>query len=321
MSQAKTSIFKQLSTQFPEQSFVENFLLAKRTYFKIGGAAEVFLKIADEEKVAEIYGWCVTQKIPVTLFGGASNVLIEDAGIQGLVIHLTNDYCDLIPNSSTKIKVGAGCKTALMVGKSIQLGLTGLEFFLGVPGTVGGAIYNNAHYLEELIGKYIYRVKVAQADGTIRWINHSECEFEYEKSRFQTSKELILSAEFELPLGNAQNSRDLIAQATRYRANTQPLGEPSSGCIFQNVLNSEQLQQQFPQFKDRTFVGGGFLIDQAGLKGTRIGGISVSHKHAAFFVNDGTGTSKQVKELIELVKNTVAEKFNINLKEEVFILK
>jgi len=320
-SSSSATFTPEIQLAFPTLSFQENYPLAQKTYFKIGGPAQVYVEIADESLVGEVFAWCTQKNIPVTIFGGASNVLVADEGIQGLVIHLTNNYCELVSNSKTKIQVGAGMKTALLVGKTVQLGLTGLEYFLGVPGTVGGAIYNNAHYLEHLIGTYVTRVKIAQNDGTIIWLSHDQCDFGYDTSRFHTTDEIILAVEFELAPGDTQTSKDLIAEATRYRAQTQPLGAPSSGCIFQNTPNTPRLRELFPQFQERAFVGGGFLIDQAGLKGTTIGGVSVSHKHAAFIVNDGTGTAAQVKELISLIKQEVKKKFGVELKEEVFLLK
>jgi UDP-N-acetylmuramate dehydrogenase len=193
-------------------------------------------------------------------------------------------------------------------------------YFLGVPGTVGGAIFNNAHYLEDLIGDHVSKVKIATQQGKIYWVDHDDCDFEYDHSRFQKSQEIILEAEFCLKPGSKIKSMELISKATRYRAQTQPLGLPSSGCIFQNVPNTASLKSQFPAFTQKKFVGAGFLIDQAGLKGTKVGGISISHKHAAFFVNDGAGTSQDVEKLLTLVKKTVKAKFGVSLKEEVFFL-
>ena len=220
-----------------------------------------------------------------------------------------------------KFLVGAGAKTSLFVKATVDHGYTGLEYFLGVPGSLGGAIYNNAHYLEDLIGRHVSRVEVLTESGDFMWLDHQECEFEYDSSRFQRTKEIIYQVEFVLEKGTKEESLELIKKATEYRAKTQPLGLPSSGCIFQNVPNNPELREQFPQFKDRLHVPGGFLIDQAGLKGMKEGDIEVSEKHAAFFVNNGHGTANQVKKLINRVKSIVKEKFSVELKEEVFWLK
>jgi len=207
-----------------------------------------------------------------------------------------------------------------VVAETIKYGLTGLEYFLGVPGTVGGAVLNNAHYLSDLISQHVKRVRIITADDKVEWLQASECEFGYDHSRFQKSGEIILGVEFLLRPGDAATSQQLITKATQYRATTQPLGLPSSGCIFQNTPNTPHLQELFPQFADITHVPGGFLIDQAGLKGERRGDLEVSHKHAAFIVNHGGGTAHELKALIAHVKDTVKNKFGVELHEEVFFL-
>jgi UDP-N-acetylmuramate dehydrogenase len=191
---------------------------------------------------------------------------------------------------------------------------------LGVPGNLGGAIYNNSHYLHHLIGEYISRVEVADEKGSVYWLNHDECDFKYDYSRFHQTNEVILSAEFELKLGSSEESQKLIKEATLKRATSQPLGIPSSGCIFQNAPMTPELAKRFPQFSQATHIGGGFLIDQAGLKGASEGDIEVSEKHAAFFVNKGKGTAKETVALMKKVRQKVKEQFGVELQTEVFFL-
>lgn len=312
-----------LTTAFPQESFELDKPLAPLTYFKIGGPAEAFLKITSEDQLNKIIQYTTANNIRITILGGASNVLVSDKGVSGLVLQITANEVsntDQTVGGKTIVTAQAGVKTALLVSQTVQLGFTGLEFFLGVPGTLGGAVYNNAHYLHELIDSYIHRVYAIARDGTSRWYSHEECEFAYEHSRFQHSKEVIWLVEFALEPGNKAASQELIKEATQYRANTQPLGIPSSGCIFQNVPNTPELRSQFPQFAKKSHVPGGFLIDQAGLKNTRQGNIVVSEKHAAWMINEGAGTAEDVKALIAQVKKTVAEKFGVELQEEVFFL-
>lgn len=307
-----------LTTELPEESFELDKPLAPLTYFKIGGPAEAFLKITSEEQLKRVLTVCTQHQIHYTIVGGASNVLVSDAGLQGLVLQITANAIAQVDKQI--VEAQAGIKTALLVSRTVQLGFTGLEYFLGVPGTLGGAVYNNAHYLSQLIDSDIHKVYAIAPDGTGTWYNHADCEFAYEHSRFQQSKEIIWSVQFKLEPGDAQTSKDLITKATQYRAKTQPLGIPSSGCIFQNVPNTPELQELFPQFAEATHVPGGFIIDQAGLKGMSEGDISVSEKHAAWMINQGQGTATQVKTLISRVKKAVADKFGIQLQEEVFFL-
>lgn len=312
------NVYQQLNERFPDLEWQQNVPLAEKTYFKIGGTAETLLQTDNREALQEIIPFCHEHNIPITIMGGASNVLVADDGIRGLVLQFTGKKVEKI--SENELEAEAGLQTALLVRKSIDHGMMGLEYFLGVPGVIGGAIYNNAHYLEHLIGQYITSVTTITNTGQIQTYSHDECDFAYDYSIFQKNDDLIISARFKLkPLDEAQSKKDLLT-ATQYRATTQPLGVPSSGCIFQNVPNTPALQTQFPQFKNRSHVGGGFLIDQAGLKGRNIGGVSVSTKHAAFFVNDGTGTEADVKALVDVVKKTVKEKFGVELHEEVFYL-
>lgn len=313
----------QLTQQFPNLELKLDFPIQNQTYFKLGGPAEIYLETSDQTQLATVLKFCHHQSIPVTFLGGASNTIVSDQGIAGLVISLTHNIFEVTNQEiagKMLITVGAGLKTALMVRKSVDAGFKGLEYFLGVPGTVGGAVYNNAHYLQSLIGDHIYQVTVISAQGKIRTLSHQDCDFRYDYSVFQTTSDLIYEVTFQLEPGNKAESLQLIKEATQYRAKTQPLGEPSSGCIFQNVPNSDHLRQLFPQFEDKPFVPGGFLIDQAGLKGAAKGDIEVSHKHAAFFVNKGHGTAQDVKQLIDHVTKTVQTKFEVALQPEVFFL-
>jgi UDP-N-acetylmuramate dehydrogenase len=316
-----TKIQQQLTSKFPAIEFQLDLPLAEKTYFKMGGPAEVFLATADRSQIQQLVAFCYQSSIPLTILGGASNVVVSDQGIEGLVLHLDHNQVSdtgTTIDQKTLIQAEAGIKTALLVKQVIDLGYFGLEYFLGVPGTLGGAVYNNAHYLEDLISQHIHRVEILDETGTFIWLTKDECVFGYDSSRFQQTKEIIMTVEFALAKGDKEKSQALIKEATVYRAQTQPLGEPSSGCIFQNVPITPELKQQFPQFADKKFVSGGYLIDQAGLKGAHQGEIEVSQKHAAFFINKGNGTSQDVRQLVARVKDTVKAKFGVELQEEVF---
>ena len=313
---------EKLRRAFPSLGFKSNFSMSKITYFKVGGPAEVFVEVDKERDLIELVKFCRRESLPLTILGGASNVIVADEGVRGLVLRYTNDSVEVLKKEGefTFVEASSGMKMSLLVSKVVELGLTGLEYFLGVPGLLGGAVYNNAHYLSDLIGEHIESVKVLDKDGQVLWLSHEECDFAYDNSRFQDSGEIILKVRFKLKSGNKEVSQNLIKKATQYRAKTQPLGMPSSGCIFQNVPNNSYLKELFSQFSDKDFVPGGFLIDQAGLKGEKEGDVEVSEKHAAFFVNNGDGTSHDLRKLISKVKRRVKEKFGVELEEEVFHL-
>jgi UDP-N-acetylmuramate dehydrogenase len=223
-------------------------------------------------------------------------------------------------SNNAALQVESGIRTSSLVSETVELGLTGLESFLGVPGRLGGAVFNNAHFKNEYIGDYIQQVEVLNQLGDIKWLSQDECEFAYDRSRFQTSGEVILRVKFTLKYGDKAVSKKKIKEATLYRIQTQPLGMPSSGCIFQNVPNNDELKKKFPQFENAEYISAGFLIDQAGLKGLKQGGVKVSSKHAAFIVNEGNAAAQDVLTLIEQIKSQVKQEFNVELQEEVFWL-
>lgn len=318
LTSLQTAASQELASLQPEF----NKIMASETYFKIGGPAEIFFTIKDNQALKQVLAFCRKHQANKTMIGGASNVIVSDEGISGVVLHLQNETIETRKMGAiTLLTAGAGTKMALLVKASLDAKLEGLEYFLGVPGTLGGSIYNNAHYLSHLIGDYVNRVRVIDQDGNDTWLTQAECDFGYDHSRFQKSHEIIFEVTFSLTDGDEVTSQAKVAEATRYRAQTQPLGEASSGCIFQNTPNTPALTKLFPQFADASHIPGGFLIDQAGLKGATEGPIQVSHKHAAFFVNTGGGTAAQVLSLIGRVKQTVKEKFGVLLQEEVFFLR
>lgn len=314
-------VFKQ---NFPSFNFTFNYPLSSKSYFKIGGNAEVFYSAQTRQEAADLLSFCNENNIEFHILGGASNVIIADEGLRGLVLSL--DFKELKVLSETKeellIQAEAGIKTAYLVAQAANKGGSGLEGFIGVPGTLGGAIYNNAHYLNNLIGNHIKEVEVFDVKkGEIVVFSHEKCEFAYEKSIFQNDKNLLIfSAIFALKKDSPEEIKKRIKDSMERRESRQPLNLPSCGCVFQNPKNTEELKKLFPKFSEAEFIPSGFLIEEAGLKGMREGDIQISEKHAAFFVNLGKGTASDVKKLIAKVKAVVLEKFNVILKEEVFYL-
>lgn len=312
------------SQEFPDLAFQYHYPLRLETYFKIGGEAEVFFVATKKAPLKQILSFAYQQTIPVTIFGAASNVLVTEKPLPGLVIKMTMNNWQIVTDTSSEsvLVAEAGMKTSSFVGKTAQLGLTGMEGFIGVPGTLGGAIYNNAHYLQFLFGDFIISVTAFNMKtGEEQVFSREKCQFAYEQSIFQTHPELvILSAQFSLQKGLPTEIQEKLREAQERRQKTQPLDLPSSGCFFRNPANTPQLTSLFPQFIGKEFVPAGFLIEQAGLKGVRSGDIQISEKHAAFLVNLGNGKEADVHHLVELIKHTVKQKYGVDLKEEVFYL-
>ena len=314
-------IFKQ---NFPSLNFLFNYPLSSKSYFKIGGNAEVFYSVKNRQEAVDLLSFCQKQNIKFYILGGASNVIIADEGLSGLVLSLDFKELEIISETDRElvIRADAGMKTAYLVAQTANRGGSGLEGFIGVPGTLGGAIYNNAHYLDNLIGNHIKEVETFDVKkGEIVVFSHENCEFAYEKSVFQKNKDLLIfSAVFVLKKDDPEKIKGIIKDSMERRESRQPLNMPSCGCVFQNPRNTDELKKLFPQFSEAEFIPSGFLIEQAGLKGIKEGDIQVSEKHAAFFVNLGHGKASDVKKLVAKVKAVVLEKFNVILKEEVFYL-
>lgn len=212
------------------------------------------------------------KSIAFFILGGGSNLLVSDRGFDGLVIAARNNGCKA---RDAKIIAEAGMKLSDLVKFSIKSGLSGLEWAVGIPGTVGGAVKVNAH----AFGSNFYDLT----------------------RNIRKEDEIILSAELELTKGDKQKSKTLLKEYIKKRNNAQPLEYPSAGCIFRNPAGR--------------FAGQ--MIDQCGLKGRKNGGAEVSEKHANFIINSGNASAKDVVGLIDLIKETVSKKFNVELEEEI----
>ena len=304
-----------------------NESLARHTYFKIGGPADIFFTAtsADELKLAVQAAGKVD--IPYTILGGGSNVLVRDKGIRGLVIKNRADKISLVGFTGRVKESKAGVKAAVvkaesgalvnqLVRFSLEESLGGLEEFLGIPGTVEGAIYNNSHHLGKLIGDMVYQVMVIGVNGEEKTYLQVEMNFDYDYSRVQKSDEVIIWASFQLKPGEKIELWAAAEQALKRRRETQPLEMSSSGCMFKNIGRAKALQFHTPN----EATAAGFLIDKAGLKGKKIGKAEISSKHANFIVNLGGAFAQDVIDLSNYVINEVRKKFGVTLEREVFII-
>ena len=183
--------------------------------------------------------------------------------------------------------------------------LPALEAWAGTPGTVGGAIYGNAHFGGRLIGELVESVRLADREGATRDLSREEMEFGYDRSRLQKTGEVLLSAVFRVSTGDPTALREIARQSLAYRKQTQPLETPSAGCIFQNP-DRAAVPADIP-------ASAGALVDRAGLKGEARGGARVSPAHANFIVNEGHATAADIRSLIDLCRARVSERFGVTL--------
>jgi len=285
--------------------FQNNISLSKHTSFKIGGPARYFCIAKSKEDLIKAVKKAKELNLPFFILGGGSNVLALDQGYEGLVIKILNSRF-IIHNSNIDADAGVNLnKLACIAAEKL---LAGLEWANGIPGTVGGAVYGNAQVFDTKISNIVKSVEVLDIKTLkIRKLLKSECLFSTKNSVFKQNKNLIiLSVVIKLKKGNKQEIKNRIKKHLDFRRRNQPLNFPSAGSIFVNKTGTAPSS---------------YLIEKAGLKGTRIGGVKVSEKHAGFIINTGKAKAKDVLDLIKIIKQKVKSKFGITLKEEIQIIK
>lgn len=286
--------------------------LADLTTFKVGGPAEYFIETRSSDEVLAALRAAHANGVPVTLLGGGSNVLVADTGVTGLVIRPRGG--EVRDVDSGHIRADAAITINGLVRWTLNHGRAGLESWAGTPGTVGGAIYGNAHFGGRLIGELVSQVRAAARNGTVIDVAAAEMAFEYDRSRLQKTGEVLLSAVFRAAPGDSAALRSVARASLAFRKRTQPLDTPSAGCIFQNP------QPGRDHLPDGMPFSAGALIDRVGLKGSAIGGARVSPTHGNFIVNNGRATADEIRRLIARCKSEVRERFGVTLEEEIVYL-
>lgn len=281
-------------------SFYREENLDKYTTFKIGGPAEFLLIPKDEESLIEAIKTAREKNIKVTLLGNGSNVLIDDLGVEGLVIVL-RDTLNKITLNGTTVIAGAGATlrdTAIFAGEN---SLGGLEFAHGIPGSVGGGVIMNAGAYDGELKDVVSKVKLIDNNLNVIELNNLEMKFAYRDSIAQRNNYIILSVEFDLLKKNKAEIFEKMDDLMQRRIDKQPLEMPSSGSTFRRPAG----------------YFAGKLIQDSGLQGLRVGGAMISTKHSGFVVNFDNAKSQDVKDLIDTVQKIVMEKFGVELKREV----
>ncbi len=288
-------------------------VLAPLTTFKVGGPADVLFEPVNADEILRALAVARTAGQPVTLLGGGSNVLVSDAGIRGLVIRprggLVNAVGDRLVRADAAMTING------LVRWTINRGYAGLEAWAGTPGTVGGAVFGNAHWKKTNIGDLIDSVRLVKPDGTLLQVPADRMEFAYDYSRLKRTGEVALWVAFRVTAGGDPAALRLVArESLAFRKTTQPLESPSAGCIF---MNPDPARDRLPEGIPPS---AGALVDRAGLKGAAFGGARVSPTHANFVVNDGTATAADIKTLIEQCRSAVKERFGVTLQDEIICL-
>ena len=281
----------------------QNEPMSLHTSFRIGGPADLYAVATSAQELVELVSLAREHDVPYLIIGRGTNVLVADVGIRGLVIE--NGGQEIWFEDDAVLYAESGALLGDLARESARRGLGGLEWAVGIPGSVGGAIVGNAGAYGSYIGDVTRKATVLTPDGTVRTLSATEIGFGYRTSRFKGQagkgeQEIILSAEFALRPEPVQSLAEKMADYTRRREASQPT-EPSAGSVFKRT-------KQYPA---------GFLIEQAGLKGTRIGGAQISPKHANFIVNLGGAKAADVKALIDLAQERVRDRFGVELELEI----
>lgn len=291
---------------------LRNAPLAAYTTFRVGGPADWLVLARDSNDVKQAQSAARAARVPVTMIGGGSNVLVSDAGIRGVVIRMHGGHAHEVGDGI--IRADAGLTINGLVRWAIGRGMASLEAWAGTPGTVGGAVYGNAHFMGRLIGDLVDSVELLDEGGKLVHVPGSEMEFGYDASRLRRTREILLSADLRVTAGEPAALRAVARQSLAYRKRTQPLESPSAGCIFQNPDPAlDRVPAGIP-------LSAGALVDRAGLKGVREGGAVVSPAHGNFIVNDGTATASDIRRLIERCRSSVRERFGVELRDEIVYL-
>ncbi|MFH0873587.1 MAG: UDP-N-acetylmuramate dehydrogenase [Candidatus Komeilibacteria bacterium] len=298
--------------------------LAPFTTFKIGGLADYFYEAHDSDQTSDILQWAQEQQLPFLILGGGSNVLLPDAGYRGLVIQPKFNRLEIDDNL---VVAGSGLNLQELINKTLEAGLTGLEFVAGVPGTVGGAVVGNAG---------MYGVDMSSVVETVSYIDlttfeekkiaASDVGFAYRHSKLKDLPALVTEVSLKLKKDDLEVSQKIIAERLAMRRDSMP-PEPSAGCFFKNVIlaniDLDKLRAQdidTDQFIKFGKIPTGFLIDHCNLKGFKLGGAQVSPRHANYIINTGSATAEDVIKLASLIKQKVRDTFGIQLQEEVRII-
>ena len=295
------NIVRKLEQKIEKEKIHLNEDMKKHTSLKIGGPADILIKISNIEELKHVLKLANTNNLPIFILGNGSNLLVKDEGIKGIVLKIEFDKIEIQEN---KVKVGSGVKLGLLAQKLAEKELTGFEELSGIPGTIGGAIRQNAGAHGREIKDILEEVKAMDYEGNIYNLKKEELDLSYRHSIFVEKKYIILEAEFKFLGGNKEEILNKMQEYKNWRKEKQPLEYPNAGSTFKRG-------EDYITAK---------LIDECGLKGYQIGGAQISEKHAGFIINKGNATAKDTIELIEYTKKKVKEKFNKDIQLEIEII-
>jgi UDP-N-acetylmuramate dehydrogenase len=275
--------------------------LAPYTYLKLGGPADALAQPRSRDELSAVVRRCSEKRLPLRALGGGCNVLVPDEGVRGVVLRLSEPAFSQVSVQGRRVRAGSGATLSALISQAARHALAGLEAFVGTPGTVGGALRNNAGDRGGDIGQYVRLVEVVDAGGAVHTRERDELRFAYRTSGLDDP--VILAGEFELEPDAPDGIVKRMRKAWIHRKGHQPFSFQAAGRIFKNPRG----------------LSADALIEQAGLTGTRVGGAEVSDRHANFIIAHAGATARDVLRLIDLIRSRVQERFHVELELEISV--
>ena len=279
----------------------KNISLSNFTTWRIGGPAEWIAQPKNIKEIKYLINWINMQKIPCNIIGAGSNLLINDKGIKGLSLCMRNFKGIQVDKNSGIIEVLSGEMLPTLARKAAANGLHGLEWAVGIPGTIGGAVVMNAGAQEYCISNYLESITTLSLKGEYKIIQVEDLNFGYRSSLLQSEKLIVISARLKLALGHAEKIRQITNENLTHRLKTQPYTAQTCGSVFRNPEPLKAAK----------------LIEELGLKGFRFGGAEISKIHSNFIINANKASSCDVRELIKYIQKKVLDSYGILLETEV----
>lgn len=316
--------YQKLTRLLGETRVLVNEPLSKYSSFRIGGPADLFFRAKTSTDLIVAVSGASSLAIPFFIVGGCTNLLISDKGFSGLVIKNDTSQIKFVGAQGNKkvhtvyLQVESGVGINRLVRFCLDQGYSGIQAFMGQPGTVGGAVWINAHNMNkgQFFGEKIVSAKLIDYRGKEKEVSNKYFHFAYDYSIVQKTKEIVISTVLALQVGDKKTLWEEATKVLKYRQQTQPQGKYSSGCTFRNIEKSDAVRLATPEFT----CSAGYLLESVGLKGYKVGSVQFSEAHANFIVHQGEGTASDVLKLILLAKEKVRQTFGVDLKEEIVLV-
>lgn len=299
------NIYEEIIKNMPNSEVKQNEPMSKHTSFRIGGPADIWIKVKDIDELKYIINYTNKNGIELNVIGNGSNTLVKDKGIRGITINPCFENIDIKwEDDIATITAGSGVKLPVLANELLKNEIEGFEFASGIPGSIGGAVRMNAGAYGGEMKQIVDSVTFINENGEIITAKNEDVNFAYRYSRFKEKNEIIIDVTFKLSKGNGKEIKEKMDDLNGRRIEKQPLNMPSGGSTFKR--------------------GNGFItsqiIDEAGLKGYKIGGAQVSEKHAGFIVNTGDATAEDVLNLVDYVIKVIYEKYGKIIEPEIEVI-